>query len=193
MGLVKRHTENGNQTRLLERLKMKRFVLPIILPLFALFFLQACQNNVNEQAATNFVQTADGAHASIGIEGMFCEQGCARFIEESLTDLEGVKQVQVYFNQKRAEVVFDESALDGKDLVNHIEDLQDGLYDVTTIDLEESEKVENDQSAAEALENKAAAKAASGAVKIKPGSEQRNFMIRLPNIVDIFSKLFRYH
>jgi periplasmic mercuric ion binding protein len=64
--------------------------------------------------------------ATIHIEGMTCSVGCAKAIEEKLSDLNGVQQAKVDFDKKQATINFDLDVLSADDLVKAIEATADG-------------------------------------------------------------------
>ena len=56
------------------------------------------------RAAPGTAQAADGARYVLGIEGMSCAVSCAPQVKASLETIEGVKSVEVSFEDKRAVV-----------------------------------------------------------------------------------------
>jgi copper chaperone CopZ len=59
---------------------------------------------VKKEIAAANLQTA-----SFSVEGMTCAVGCAKTIEQELTDLEGVEKAAVDFDKKTATVTFDKT------------------------------------------------------------------------------------
>lgn len=72
--------------------------------------------------------------ASFKIDGMVCEIGCAKTIEEKLVKLEGIQEVKVNFETKQATVNFDLDKLTSTDIVKAVETTGDGkTYKVSEI------------------------------------------------------------
>ena len=66
------------------------------------------------------------------IEGMTCEMGCAKTIESKLANLEGVKEANVDFENKKATVSFDETKQNKNSLIKTVEAVAGGgTYKVT--------------------------------------------------------------
>ena len=64
--------------------------------------------------------------ASFSIEGMTCAVGCAKTIQEELTDLEGVQTATVDFDKKLATVIFDKTVQNPKSLTKVVQATGDG-------------------------------------------------------------------
>ena len=64
--------------------------------------------------------------ASFHIEGMTCAIGCAKTIEEKLSEMEGVQNAKVDFDKKEAIVNFDLDKLTATDLVKVVQATGDG-------------------------------------------------------------------
>lgn len=72
--------------------------------------------------------------ASFKIEGMTCAMGCAKTIEQKLTDLEGVEKATVDFDKKTATVSFDKTVLNQENLTKVVQETGDGkTYKVSDI------------------------------------------------------------
>ena len=83
-----------------------------------------------EIAATN-LQTA-----RFSVEGMTCAVGCAKTIQEDLTQLEGVQKATVDFETKIATVTFDKTVQNPEKLTTVVEAAADGkTYKVSTVKL----------------------------------------------------------
>lgn len=83
-----------------------------------------------EIAATN-LQTA-----RFSVEGMTCAVGCAKTIQEDLTQLEGVQKATVDFETKIATVTFDKTVQSPEKLTTVVEAAADGkTYKVSTVKL----------------------------------------------------------
>jgi mercuric ion binding protein len=64
--------------------------------------------------------------ASFTIEGMTCAVGCAKTIEQELTDLEGVEKAAVDFDKKTATVTFDKTVQNPENLTKVVQETGDG-------------------------------------------------------------------
>ncbi len=89
-----------------------KFIKGIALVLLSGLTLMACKNDAKtEQTEVQTEKTiaadAKMETASLGIDGMTCEMGCAGAIESKLSALDGVKEAHVDFEGKTATVSFD--------------------------------------------------------------------------------------
>lgn len=64
--------------------------------------------------------------ASFKVEGMTCAIGCAKTIQEDLTELEGVQKATVDFDTKLATVIFDKTVQTPEKLTKVVEAAADG-------------------------------------------------------------------
>ncbi len=64
--------------------------------------------------------------ASFTIEGMTCAMGCAKTIEEEITDLNGVQTAKVDFDNKLATVTFDKTVQTTETLTKVVQATGDG-------------------------------------------------------------------
>lgn len=72
--------------------------------------------------------------ASFHIEGMTCAVGCAKTIEEKLSNMEGVQNAKVDFDKEEATVNFDLDKLTSADIVKAVEATGDGkTYKVSDV------------------------------------------------------------
>lgn len=76
---------------------------------------------VKKVIAAENVQTA-----SFTIDGMTCPQGCARTIEQELSDLNGVEKAAVDFEKKTATVTFDKTVQNPESLTKVVQETGDG-------------------------------------------------------------------
>ena len=60
---------------------------------------------------------------TISVSGMKCAHGCAKKVENSLKNIDGVNSVKVDFNAQKAFVVFDESKISDTELVSSVLDI----------------------------------------------------------------------
>lgn len=73
---------------------------------------------------------------SFSVEGMTCAVGCAKTIQEDLTQLEGVQKATVDFETKIATVTFDKTVQNPEKLTTVVEAAADGkTYKVTNMKL----------------------------------------------------------
>lgn len=64
--------------------------------------------------------------ASFTIEGMTCAVGCAKTIEQELSDLDGVEKATVDFDKKIATVTFDKTIQNPENLTKTVQETGDG-------------------------------------------------------------------
>lgn len=76
---------------------------------------------VKKEIAAANLQTA-----SFSVEGMTCAVGCAKTIQEDLTELEGVQKATVDFDTKLATVTFDKTVQTPEKLTKVVESAADG-------------------------------------------------------------------
>jgi len=72
--------------------------------------------------------------ASFTIDGMTCAVGCAKTIEQELSDLDGVEKATVDFDKKLATVTFDKTVQTPQNLTKVVQATGDGkTYKVSNI------------------------------------------------------------
>ena len=72
--------------------------------------------------------------ASFTIDGMTCAIGCAKTIEQELSDLDGVEKATVDFEKKTAIVTFDKSVQNPENLTKVVQETGDGkTYKVSNV------------------------------------------------------------
>jgi copper chaperone CopZ len=64
--------------------------------------------------------------ASFTIEGMTCAVGCAKTIEQELSNLDGVEKATVDFDKKTATVTFDKTIQNPENLTKTVQETGDG-------------------------------------------------------------------
>jgi copper chaperone CopZ len=110
---------------------------------FFVLFLGACQTSSNSKDAEvtldDIAATVDATHtAEIELTGMVCEMGCAADIRKALKGTGGVAQVDFDFEKDReiniAMVQFDAETIEAEQLKKAIEQLNDGQFDVTSME-----------------------------------------------------------
>lgn len=105
--------------------------LSLIITMGALFI--SCKNEEktevkNEEVVVENTIPADAKleTASLTIEGMTCEIGCAKTIEDKLAHTKGVKEAKVDFENKLATVTFDTNQQNVTSLTETIEAVAGG-------------------------------------------------------------------
>lgn len=95
-------------------------------------------NPSNQAQNSELTTSSKKVVAHIGVEGMTCAMGCAKAIENNLNDLTGVKIASVSFDEKVATIEFNTGELSKDDIVKTITSTNGGgIYEVTTVELEE--------------------------------------------------------
>jgi mercuric ion binding protein len=125
---------------------MKNLILsPVMILLsFCTFLLYSCSNNESKKEEEieilTTIKEGDTTQtlAKLNIEGMSCEISCAGLISKKLNELNGVKSAEVVFEKNLAEINYDETKISEKDLIAHIEKLNEGQYKVTKIEIEKT-------------------------------------------------------
>lgn len=82
-----------------------------LLTMFA-FVMSGCRNTSNPptvivDTTKSAIQIQGNTVASLTIDGMICEMGCAKVIENKLNELDGVSTAEVNFETKTASISFD--------------------------------------------------------------------------------------
>lgn len=105
--------------------------------LFAILLFAGCKEKTTGTATTSSTQTsapkakkeiaaANLQKASFTIEGMTCAIGCAKTIQEELSELEGVQTATVDFDKKLATVSFDKTKQTPESLTKIVQATGDG-------------------------------------------------------------------
>ncbi len=114
----------------------------ILALLFACILFIGCKEAENKQPKTEIAADAVGKKdqnakpkkiapanlqtASFAVEGMTCAVGCAKTIQEDLTQLDGVQEATVNFETKQAKVIFDKTIQSPEKLSKIVEAAADG-------------------------------------------------------------------
>lgn len=112
------------------------FVLGITIMSFVGCKKAETETTVKEEstAKKEIVAATKPETASFHIEGMTCAVGCAKTIEEKLSNIEGVQNAKVDFDKEEATVNFDLDKLTSADLVKAVEATGDGkTYKVSDV------------------------------------------------------------
>lgn len=119
-----------------------KFSNSIIVIALATLLIVSCKNNnsKSDETATKSDAKKEVAAAvkpetaSFTIDGMTCPEGCAKTIEKSLSEMDGVQNAKVDFDKKLATVNFDLDKLKSKDIVKAVEAIGDGQsYKVSNV------------------------------------------------------------
>ena len=91
--------------------------------LVSLLMIACSDSSTSEQIESSDI-------ASLSIEGMTCEMGCAKGIEKKLNKTDGISEASVDFEGKIATIHFDHAKISETEIETLIEDMNDGQYDV---------------------------------------------------------------
>ena len=95
----------------------------------AILTIIACKktNSIEEKTENKpVISTTNLKTVALNVEGMTCEIGCAKTIEQKLSKIEGVQSAKVNFEKKEAEIKFDSIAVNIEKLSAAIESTGDG-------------------------------------------------------------------
>ena len=109
----------------------------VVIALTGLLFASCKDNKAEMKSETASTETAapkvkkeipaaNLQTASFTIEGMTCAIGCAKTIQEELTELDGVQEAKVDFYKKLATVTFDKTVQTPENLTKVVEETGDG-------------------------------------------------------------------
>ena len=119
-----------------------KFSKSIIVIALATLLIVSCKNNnsksdetaTKSDAKKEIAAAVKPETASFTIDGMTCPEGCAKTIEKSLSEMDGVQNAKVDFDKKLATVNFDLDKLKSKDIVKAVEAIGDGQsYKVSNV------------------------------------------------------------
>lgn len=112
---------------------IKNIAFAIAITLFAISCKEEATPETKEAATAKTEIAAENLEtASLSIDGMTCEVGCAKTIESKLAGTDGVSEVKVDFETKIATVKFDKTKQSIKSLTETVEKVGGGdLYKVT--------------------------------------------------------------
>ncbi|MHC5200752.1 heavy-metal-associated domain-containing protein [Myroides sp. LJL119] len=96
------------------------------------------QNQVENTSEQQSNEVADLQKATFQVQGMTCAMGCAKFIENKLTDLPGVQNAVVDFDTKTATVVFDQGQQNSESITNTVQKIANGIYTVEQMQVEQT-------------------------------------------------------
>ena len=115
----------------------------VLVLLLAVMLGVACSSESSEVKISHITKTAsDGAVknvAQIQIEGMMCEQACVNKVSKELNELECVASVEIDFDTDKpidiAVVEFDADACNEQTMIEKIQSIGDGLYQVKSVEV----------------------------------------------------------
>ena len=101
------------------------------------------KNKIEIRSETVKVDGPAKTVADISIKGMACEMSCVSKINQTLTELKGVKSTAIDFETERevdkATIEFDPTVISAEDMISAIQGLYDGQYEVTEVALRKEE------------------------------------------------------
>lgn len=111
---------------------IKKIAFVALIAIFAVSCKEESTSELKENATVKTEVLAENLEtATMSIEGMTCEVGCAKLIEGKLTGAAGVTEAKVDFETKIATVTFDKSQQNLESLTKVIEKTGGGdLYKV---------------------------------------------------------------
>lgn len=140
----------------------------LILILTASILLFACSNEKSPQ------EVLANTNSSFVIEGMTCEEMCAKRIEDKIARTAGVKDCTVDFENNKATLSYDNKTADIKTIVSMIEEMADNKYSIKEVKTESISSSNGDINSSESNETN----------QILSGS---NFQI--PNLLEYFRNI----
>lgn len=97
---------------------------------FLIAFFFSCNSSSNSNNTESSVSVSGDksqiAKASLAIEGMTCEMGCAKMIEKKLAKLDGMEEAKVNFDEHTAYITYNSSKINENLLRETIESLHGG-------------------------------------------------------------------
>jgi Cu+-exporting ATPase len=97
--------------------------------------LLSCQDKTQSKTDEVIAVEAD-ATAQISIDGMVCQHGCANFLSEQISTMEGVKDCEVSYEKSMATINYDNSIISEVAFVDFINSCKDSIYSVSNVDVE---------------------------------------------------------
>ena len=98
-----------------------------ILNLLMLSLLFSCVNK----------KTASDTEVSFVIEGMVCEEACAKVLQKELSAKEGVNFCTVNFDTKKATLKYDSKQVQMNDIERIVKGVNDGQYEIHEVEIKE--------------------------------------------------------
>ena len=134
-------------------------------------FVWACSSPEGNSISEFKIQKAD-----MSIEGMVCEMGCAKTIQDKLLETDGIVSAEVNYEKKSCKLEYDASKISDKEIIALIESVNG--KDHYKVEKFKATKVEN---------------SSSGEVDSESQEDEESIMERMPNLnfPNIFSILKR--
>jgi Cu+-exporting ATPase len=107
--------------------------------------LFSCQNKTQEKVDQQIIPVEADAIVAISIDGMVCQHGCANYLSEQISEMEGVKDCQVSFENSLATISYDNSLISEVSIVDLINSSKDSIYSVTNVDVELIKKIKKEK------------------------------------------------
>lgn len=122
---------------------MKKFQIFGVAFSLVVLSLFACNQAVEDKAIE--VGGEQLAKVEMKVEGMVCAMGCAKYIEDNVAKMDGVKESKVDFETGIAYFSFDEKTLNAEELEKFIDEIHDGQYQATIISDSDVKEVETEE------------------------------------------------
>lgn len=127
--------------------------------------------------------------ATLSIEGMTCEVGCAGFITKKLSKMDGVLSAEVVFEENKAKVKFDDAKISEKELIAEIQNLNEGQYKVTKVEIEKKvKKVVSETEAIQSTDTPSSGSSKTETKKFENVSHTINSIV-FPNVLTLIQKM----
>lgn len=143
---------------------MKKLVLFIAI----IAVLSGCSSSATDSVVAN-------ANTTFALDGMTCEEMCAKRIEAKIARMEGVKSCEVDFEKENATLIYDDKKVELDNLIANVESMSDNKYSVTDI---KTEKISNSNSESSSSDGEE-----TGSIMSAPSFELPNIMEYLRNII----------
>ena len=143
---------------------MKKLVLFIAF----LSLLAACNMSSSDSVTAN-------SNTTFALNGMTCEEMCAKRIESKISRMKGVKSCEVNFEKETATLLYDDKKVELDNLIANVESMSDNKYSITDI---KTEKISNSNSESSSSDGEE-----TGSIMSAPSFELPNIMEYLRNII----------
>ena len=121
---------------------MKKNSFAFLVAIFTVLVMTACHNDQLEDKLQEepIEQIAENtAQVDMKVEGMVCAMGCAKFIQDAVSEVDGVVLSEVSFTEEKAHFEFDRSMLTAEEIKEIINNIHDGQYAATILAAEDNE------------------------------------------------------
>jgi Cu+-exporting ATPase len=119
---------------------MKKYFLSLMI-ITGLF---SCTNKLEDKKETNTIVVAD-ATAVLSVEGMVCQHGCANYLAQEISSLDGVKDCSVSFEDSSAIISYDNSLVSETSFIDLINSTKDSIYSVTNVEVALIKNIEKEK------------------------------------------------